>query len=70
VQTGGIFAQRVTTLDSQISSSKKEIADYQVKLDDYQAELKKKYAQMGSAMDSLQQNSQTIQNFNKQNSTQ
>jgi flagellar hook-associated protein 2 len=70
VQTGGIFPQRVTTLDQQISRSNRDIADYKVKLDDYQAELRKKYAQMGSALDSMQKNSQSLQNFNKQNSGQ
>ncbi|MGA2641147.1 MAG: flagellar filament capping protein FliD [Spirochaetia bacterium] len=70
VQTGGILPQRVTTLDSQIAASNKEIADYKVQLDDYQAELKRKYAQMGSALDNMQHNSQSIQNFNKQNPAQ
>jgi len=70
VQTGGIFPQRVTTLDSQIAASNREIADYKLKLNDYQAELKRKYAQMGSALDNMQHNSQSIQNFNKQNQTQ
>jgi flagellar hook-associated protein 2 len=70
VQTGGIFPQRVTTLDSKIASSNKDIADYKVKLDDYEAELKKKYAQASSALDSLQQNSQSIQNFTKSNTGQ
>jgi flagellar hook-associated protein 2 len=69
VQTGGILPYRVTTLDSQIASGNKDITDYKSKLDDYQAQLKQKYAQMGSALDSLQQNSQSINNFNKQNST-
>ena len=69
VQTGGILPQRVTTLDTQIAASNRNIADYKVKLDDYQAELKRKYAQMGSALDNMQQNSQSIQNFNKQNRT-
>ena len=70
VQTGGILPQRVSTLDSQIAASNRDIADYKVKLDDYQAELKKKYAQMGSALDNMQHNSQSIQNFNKQNQSQ
>jgi len=69
VQTGGILLQRVTTLDSQIAASNRNIADYKVKLDDYQAELKRKYAQMGSALDNMQHSSQSIQNFNKQNQT-
>jgi flagellar hook-associated protein 2 len=70
VQTGGILPQRVTTLDTQIAQSNRQIADYKVKLDDYQAELKRKYAQMGGALDQMQHNNQSIQNFNKQNSTQ
>ena len=69
VQTGGILPQRVSTLDSQIAASNRNIADYKVKLDAYMAELKRKYAQMGSALDSLKQNSDSIQNFNKQNQT-
>jgi len=67
VQIGGILPQRVSTLDSQIAMSNREISDYKLKLDDYQAELKRKYAQMGSALDSLKQSSDSIQNFNKQN---
>ena len=50
--------------------SNRNIADYKVKLDDYQAELKRKYGQMGGALDSLQKNSQSIQNFNRQSGTQ
>ncbi len=69
VQTGGILPQRVTTLDTQIKDSNKAIADYKVKLDNYLAELKKKYAEMGSALDQMQQSSQSIDNFNKQNSS-
>jgi flagellar hook-associated protein 2 len=70
VQNGGILPQRVATLDSQIAASNREIADYKVRLDDYQAELKRKYAQMGSALDSMQHSSESIQNFNRQNNTQ
>lgn len=69
VQLGGILPQRVSTLDTQIASSNRDIADYKLKLDDYQSELKRKYAQMGSALDSLKQSSDSIQNFNRQNST-
>jgi flagellar hook-associated protein 2 len=68
VQTGGILAARVSTLDTQIKDSNSAIADYKVKLDDYQAQLKQKYAQMGSALDQMQQSSTAIDNFNKQNS--
>jgi flagellar hook-associated protein 2 len=67
IQTGGILPQRMTTLDQQMAASNRNITDYKVKLDDYQALLKKKYGQMGGALDSLKQNSQSIQNFNRQN---
>ncbi|HVP20090.1 MAG TPA: flagellar filament capping protein FliD [Spirochaetia bacterium] len=67
VQTGGIFPQRVTNLDSQIARNTRSIDDYKGKLDDYQADLKRKYGQMQSSLDALQKNSQSLQNFNKQN---
>lgn len=68
VATGGIMPQRATTLDQQIAASNRDIANYKQKLDDYQAELKRKYGEMGGALDTLQKNSQSMQNFNKQNS--
>ena len=43
---------------------------HSLEFDAYEAELKKKYTLMGAALDSLQQNSQAIDNFNKQNSSQ
>lgn len=66
VTVGGIIPQRANTLDQQIAASNRDIANYKTKLDDYQAELKKKYGQMGGALDTLQKSSQSIQNFNKQ----
>jgi flagellar hook-associated protein 2 len=67
VAVGGIIPQRANTLDQQIAASNRDIANYKIKLDDYQAELKKKYGQMGGALDTLQKSSQSLQNFNKQN---
>ena len=66
VQTGGIFPDRLTNLDSRIASNSRSIEDYKAKLADYQAELKRKYGQMQSSLDALQKNSQSLQNFNKQ----
>jgi flagellar hook-associated protein 2 len=68
VAVGGIIPQRANTLDQQIAASNRDIANYKIKLDDYEAELKKKYGQMGGALDTLQKSSQSLQNFNKQNS--
>jgi flagellar hook-associated protein 2 len=67
VTIGGIMLQRATTLDQQIAASDRDIANYKRKLDDYQAELKRKYGEMGGALDNLQKSSQSMQNFNKQN---
>ena len=64
---GGILPQRATTLDQQIAASNREIADYKIKLDDYQAELKKKYGQMGGALDHSRRALNRLQNFNKHN---
>lgn len=66
MQTGGIFPDRLTNLDSRIASNSRSIEDYKAKLADYQAELKRKYGQMQSSLDALQKNSQSLQNFNKQ----
>jgi flagellar hook-associated protein 2 len=67
VEPSGIYAQRVTDLDTRIASNNRSIDDYKSKLDDYQAELKRKYGQMQSSLNQLEQNSQALQNFNKQN---
>ncbi len=67
VQETGIYPQRVTDLDSQIARNSRSIDDYKTKLDDYLADLKRKYGQMQSSLDTLQKNSQSLQNFNKQN---
>ncbi len=67
VETTGIYPQRVTNLDAQIARNSRSIDDYKAKLDDYLAELKRKYGQMQSSLDALQKNSQSLQNFNKQN---
>ena len=66
VQTDGIFPMRMTDLDSRIADNSRSIDSYKGKLDDYLAELKRKYGQMQSSLDSLQKNSQSMQNFNKQ----
>ena len=70
VATGGLVPQRVTTLDRSIAAKGREITAYNRHLDDYLAQLKKKYGQMEGALGTLEKNSQTIQNFNKQNNQQ
>jgi flagellar hook-associated protein 2 len=69
VQTGGLVAERQSTLTTQITDLNKKIADYKIYLDDQQAQLKAKYAQMQGALDQMQQSSNSITSFNKQNST-
>jgi flagellar hook-associated protein 2 len=65
VQTGGLFPNKVTNIDSEMTRNKNQIADYQKHLDDYLAELKRKYGMMEGAVNELQKNSQEIDNFNK-----
>ena len=69
VTTGGILPLRVTTLDRAITDKNRQITAYNKHLDDYLAQLKRKYGQMEGALGTLEKNSQTIQNFNKQNTT-
>ena len=67
VATGGILTTKADTLDSAIIRQKREIVDYTKSMDDYLAQLKKKYGMMEGALNSLEQSSQSISNFARQN---
>ncbi len=69
VSTGGIIATRTASLDSKIKTSKKKIAELQTQLDDKESDLKSKYGQMESSLNSLQSQQDAINNFSKQNSS-
>lgn len=68
VQTGGIFSTRTTGLATRITTSEKKLAQMDIQLIAKEAELKTKYGQMEGTLNNLQNQSNSISNFNKQNS--
>jgi flagellar hook-associated protein 2 len=67
VQTGGILSMKIGTLDTQITQTDRKIGNYNQYLVRYEQDLKKKYGAMEGALNSLEKNSQAIENFNKSN---
>jgi len=65
-ESKGIVSNRIGALEDQIARKNKEIEAYNHHLEDYEKELKKKYGIMEGALDSLEQSSQALENFNKQ----
>lgn len=68
VQTGGILATRMSTLDTQVSRTNREIETYTERLDRYELELKRKYGAMEGMIESMEEDSRAIDNFSRQNS--
>jgi flagellar hook-associated protein 2 len=68
VQTGGIYANRISGLGTRIETSTKKIALLDKQLETKQQELKEKYGKMEGTLNSLQSQSNSISNFSKQNS--
>ncbi len=68
VQTGGIFANRTSGLDTRITNSEKRITQLDIQLASKEADLRRKYGQMEGTLNSLQNQSNSISNFSKQNS--
>ncbi|HOV63000.1 MAG TPA: flagellar filament capping protein FliD [Spirochaetia bacterium] len=64
-QTGGILALKISGLDRAIERNQRDIETYTAKLEQKQEELKRKYGMMEGALSTLEQNSQTIENFNR-----
>ncbi len=69
VQTGGIFSTRTSGLASRITTTEKTIARLDDQLKKKESELKAKYGQMEGTLNSLQQQSNSISTFNKQNNS-
>ncbi len=67
VQTGGILALKRTSLDSKISVAQKQIEKLETQVAKKEQELKIKYGNMESSLNSLQSQSDTITNFNSLN---
>ncbi len=68
VQTGGIFSTRTSGLATRITTTEKKIAQLDVQLEAKESDLKTKYGQMEGTLNSLQNQSNAINNFNKQSS--
>lgn len=66
VQSGGILANKNSTLDRQVKASEQKIARLETQLAQKEAELKAKYGQMESTLNSLEGQSNSINNFTQQ----
>ncbi|UTC77879.1 flagellar filament capping protein FliD [Treponema sp. OMZ 799] len=65
-QRGGIFGVKTDALKLKMDSSQKRIENYDKKLAEKELALKRKYGIMDGTLKSLQKQSQTMDNFNKQ----
>jgi flagellar hook-associated protein 2 len=63
VRVGGIIATRTGTIDDRISRTEDRIERYNDRLEDYEQELRTDFAQMEGAMQSLQENAQSLDNL-------
>ena len=62
--SSGIISYRISSLDSKISRTQRDITSYELKLEDKEAELKNKYAIMEGNINSMQQSSNALNNLN------
>jgi flagellar hook-associated protein 2 len=69
VETGGIISLKTGTIDSQISQDRKRIDTMDRQLAAKEAELKVQYSRMESAYSRMEQMSTSLDNFNRQNSS-
>lgn len=68
VQSGGIIANKNSTLDRQIKASEQKIAKLETQLERKEADLREKYSQMESSLNSLESQQNSINNFSRQQS--
>ncbi|MBN1699876.1 MAG: flagellar filament capping protein FliD [Spirochaetales bacterium] len=64
-QTGGLLENKFKTYDLKIAAKEEEIREYNDYLEDYEASLKRKYANMEGMLETLEENSKALENFNK-----
>ena len=67
VETGGIISYKVSTLDSRIDRTQNDIDDYNVRLEDKEAQLRVQYGTMEGALESMQRQSRSLDNFSNSN---
>ncbi|MBI9105220.1 MAG: flagellar filament capping protein FliD [Spirochaetales bacterium] len=65
--TNGIISYRISSLDSRIDRTERDIANYELKMIDKEAELKNKYATMEGNLNSMRQSSNSINSLNNNN---
>lgn len=61
--SNGIFSYKISSIDTKMDRTRRDISNYELKLEDKEAELRKKYTQMEGALSSMQQTSNSLQNF-------
>lgn len=66
VQIGGILASKTRNIDSQIKNTENQIKKLETQIATKEIDLKRKYGQMEATLNSLESQSSTINNFNKQ----
>jgi flagellar hook-associated protein 2 len=64
VQPGGIFQNRQSTLDSQISRTEDDMGDYADHLDRYEQRLRQQFGRMENAMNEMDANQRSLQRLN------
>jgi flagellar hook-associated protein 2 len=68
VETGGLISIKIATLDSRIKDDDRRIVALDKQLADKEASLRSQYSQMEGAYNRMEQMSNSLDNFNKQNS--
>ncbi len=67
VRSTGIFDSKQRMVDEQMKAKDKEIANYKTKMENEEKKLKEQFYKMERAANELKENSQRLDNFNKQN---
>jgi flagellar capping protein FliD len=67
VETGGLIGTRIDTIDGRIARTSSRIETEQEKLDSKEQEYRREFARMEASLNALEQSSQQIDNFNKNN---
>ncbi|RQV98502.1 MAG: flagellar hook protein FliD [Calditrichaeota bacterium] len=68
-QTGGFYSTKISRIDYDIESKNDDISDYKDRLASYEENLKRKYGNMEAMLNQLEASGNSIDNFNKQNSS-
>ncbi len=66
IQTGGILANKISLIDSNIDRTNDDIEDYKEYLSDYESDLKRKYGTMESMLNQLESSSSALDGFTNQ----